>query len=105
MCFGSFSTRFDASNKNRAKNIELAAETINGKVLSPGEKFSFNNIVGNTTAAKGYLLAGAYSAGELVENYGGGICQVSSTIYNAVLYANLEIVERYNHSEIGRAHV
>lgn len=100
ICFGSFSTRFDASNKNRAKNIELAAETINGKVLSPGEKFSFNNIVGNTTAAKGYLLAGAYSAGELVENYGGGICQVSSTIYNAVLYANLEIVERYNHSAV-----
>lgn len=100
MCFGSFSTRFDASNKNRAKNIELAAETINGKVLSPGDKFSFNSVVGNTTAAKGYLLAGAYSAGELVENYGGGICQVSSTIYNAVLYANLEIVERYNHSAV-----
>lgn len=100
MCFGSFSTRFDASNKNRAKNIELAAETINGKVLSPGERFSFNSVVGNTTAAKGYLKAGAYSAGELVENYGGGICQVSSTIYNAALYANLEIVERYNHSAV-----
>lgn len=49
---------------------------------------------------KGYKLAGAYSAGELVENYGGGICQVSSTLYNAVLYANLGIVERYNHSSI-----
>lgn len=96
----SFSTRYDGKNTNRAKNIELAAEAINGTVLSPGERFSFNSIVGPTTASKGYLLAGAYSAGELVENYGGGICQVSSTIYNAVLYANLEIVERYNHSSV-----
>lgn len=54
---GSFSTRYDASNKNRAKNIELAAEAINGTVLMPGEKFSFNGIVGNTTSAKGYMLA------------------------------------------------
>lgn len=97
---GSFSTRYDASNKNRGTNIELAAEAINGTVLLPGEKFSFNSIVGPTTAAKGYKLAGAYAAGELVENYGGGICQVSSTIYNAVLCANLEIIERYNHSSV-----
>lgn len=97
---GSFSTRYDASNKNRATNIELAANAINGKVLMPGEIFSFNGIVGNTTAAKGYKLAGAYSAGELVQNYGGGVCQVSSTVYNVALYANLEIVERYNHSAV-----
>lgn len=96
----SFSTRYDASNKNRAKNIELASEAINGKVLIPGEKFSFNTVVGPTTAAKGYLPAGAYSGGKLVEDYGGGVCQVSSTLYNAVLYANLEIVERYNHSSV-----
>ncbi len=96
----SFSTRYDASNKNRGTNIELAANEINGLVLAPGEKFSFNGKVGNTTAAKGYKLAGAYSAGELVQNYGGGICQVSSTLYNVVLYANLEIVERYNHSSV-----
>lgn len=97
---GSCSTRYDASNKNRGTNIELAANTINGKVLIPGEKFSFNSMVGNTTAAQGYKKAGAYSAGELVESYGGGICQVSSTLYNAVLYANLEVVERYNHSAV-----
>lgn len=97
---GGFSTRYDASNKNRGTNIELAAEAINGTVLQPGERFSFNGIVGPTTASKGYMLAGAYSAGELVQNYGGGICQVSSTIYNAVLRANLEIVERYNHSSV-----
>ncbi len=96
----SFSTRYDASNTNRSTNIELAAEAINGTVLLPGETFSFNGVVGPRTKAKGYLLAGAYSAGELVETYGGGVCQVSTTIYNAVLYANLEIVERYNHSSV-----
>ena len=97
---GSFSTRYDASNKNRSKNIELAAEAIDGTVLIPGERFSFNGVVGPRTKAKGYMLAGAYSAGELVESYGGGVCQVSSTIYNTALYANLEIVERYNHSAV-----
>ncbi len=96
----SFSTRYDASNKNRSTNIELASEEINGTVLLPGETFSFNGTVGPRTKAKGYLLAGAYSAGELVESYGGGVCQVSSTIYNTALYANLEIVERYNHSSV-----
>ena len=97
---GSFSTRYDASNKNRSTNIEIASETISETVLMPGETFSFNGTVGPTTASKGYLQAGAYSAGELVQDYGGGVCQVSSTIYNAVLYANLEIVERYNHSSV-----
>lgn len=96
----SFSTRYDASNKNRATNIELASEEINGTVLLPGEIFSFNGTVGPRTKSKGYLLAGAYSAGELVESYGGGVCQVSSTVYNTALYANLEIVERYNHSSV-----
>lgn len=95
---GSFSTRYDASNKNRSTNLELACEAIDGKILLPGERFSFNVVVGPRTKAKGYLPAGAYSAGELVESYGGGVCQVSTTIYNAALYANLEIVERYNHS-------
>lgn len=96
----SFSTRYDASNTNRATNIDLAAKAIDGKILMPGERFSFNSVVGTTTASKGYKLAGAYSAGELVENYGGGVCQVSSTLYNTVLYANLKIDERYNHSMI-----
>ena len=96
----SFNTRYDASNINRSTNIELACEAIDGTILLPGDKFSFNGIVGPRTKAKGYLLAGAYSAGELIESYGGGVCQVSSTIYNAALYANLEIVERYNHSSV-----
>ncbi len=97
---GSFSTRYDASNINRSTNIELATEAMNGTVILPGETFSFNGTVGPRTKAKGYLLAGAYSAGELVESYGGGVCQISSTLYNAVLYANLEIVQRYNHSSV-----
>ena len=96
----SFFTRYDASNINRSTNIELACKAIDGTILLPGEKFSFNGVVGARTKSKGYLLAGAYSNGELIESYGGGVCQVSSTIYNAALYANLEIVERYNHSAI-----
>ena len=97
---GSFSTRYDASNINRSTNIELGTKAINGTVLLPGETFSFNGTVGPRTKAKGYMLAGAYSAGELVESYGGGVCQISSTLYNTVLYANLEIVQRYNHSSV-----
>ncbi|MCI8518804.1 MAG: hypothetical protein HFJ51_01405 [Clostridia bacterium] len=97
---GGFSTRYDASDKNRGRNIELAAEAINGKVIMPGEKFSFNTVVGPTTKEKGYMPAGAYSGGKLVQDYGGGVCQVSSTLYNTVLFANLEIVERYNHSSV-----
>lgn len=96
----SFSTRYDSSNTNRATNIDLAAQAIDGTILMPGERFSFNSIVGPTTKAKGYKPAGAYSGGRLVEDYGGGVCQVSSTIYDAALYANLEIVERYNHSSV-----
>lgn len=96
----SFSTRYDASNTNRATNLELSCKAIDGTILLPGDIFSFNGVVGARTKAKGYLMAGAYSNGELIESYGGGVCQTSSTIYNAALYANLEIVERYNHSAV-----
>lgn len=93
-----YSTIYDAGNVNRGTNIAIAARTINGTVLLPGETFSYNKILGNTTKEKGYRLGTAYVGGKTVPSYGGGICQVSSTLYNAVLYANLEIVERYNHS-------
>ena len=93
-----YTTIYDSSNTNRASNIALAAKTINGTILLPGETFSYNGTLGNTTKAKGYKPGGAYVGGKVVQSYGGGICQVSSTLYNAVLYANLEIVERYNHS-------
>lgn len=93
-----YTTIYDAGNTNRAHNIALAAKTINGTILLPGETFSYNGILGNTNKEKGYKVGTAYVGGKVVESYGGGICQVSSTLYNAALYANLEIVERHNHS-------
>lgn len=94
---GTFTTRYDASNKNRSNNIALASNKINGTVILPGETFSYNQIVGKRTIEAGYKEAGAYAGGKVVQEIGGGICQVSSTLYNAVLYANLEIVDRSNH--------
>lgn len=93
----SFRTSFTSSNSNRSTNIRLCSEKINGTVLMPGETFSFNQVVGKRTPEAGFKPATAYSNGEVVQEYGGGICQVSSTLYNAVLYANLEITERTNH--------
>ena len=94
---GTFTTRYDASNKNRSNNISLASEKIDGTVIMPGETFSYNQTVGKRTIDAGYKEAGAYAGGKVVQEVGGGICQVSSTLYNAVLYANLEIVDRSNH--------
>ena len=93
----SFRTSFTSSNSNRSTNIRLCSEKINGTVLMPGETFSFNQVVGKRTPEAGFKPATAYSSGKVVQEYGGGICQVSSTLYNAVLYANLEITERTNH--------
>lgn len=92
-----FSTSFTSSGYNRSNNIILASSKLNGLVLMPGEEFSYNQSVGQRTKAAGFKEAGAYSNGKVVQEVGGGICQVSSTLYNAVLYANLEIVERTNH--------
>lgn len=92
-----FSTSFASSGYNRSTNITLASSKLNGLVLMPGEEFSYNQAVGQRTKAAGYKEAGAYSNGKVVQEVGGGICQVSSTLYIAVLYANLEIVERSNH--------
>ena len=93
----SFSTKYDASNTNRSTNLKLAAGKINGTVLMPGENFSYNKVVGERTIAKGYKEAGGFSGGKVVQMLGGGICQIASTLYDTVLYANLEIVERRNH--------
>ena len=95
-----YTTIYDAGNKNRSHNIALAAKTINGTILLPGETFSYNRILGNPSKENGYKLGTAYVGGKVVDSYGGGICQVSSTLYNSVLYANLEIVQRYNHSYV-----
>ena len=92
-----FSTRFDGSNYNRNTNIKLAAKKVNGTVILPGEKFSFNTIVGSRTIEAGFKEGTAYIGGKVVPDVGGGVCQVSSTIYNTALLANLEIVERSNH--------
>ena len=94
----SFSTRYDASNTNRSTNLAIAANKINGKVLMPGEEFSYNQVVGKRTVEEGYRDAAIYQDGKVVDGLAGGICQISSTLYNAVLLANLEVTERTNHS-------
>ena len=92
-----FTTRYDASNVNRTTNLRLACEKINGTVLLAGDTFSYNKTLGERSIAAGYKEAAIYSAGQVVDGLGGGICQISSTLYNAVVMANLEIVERRNH--------
>ncbi|HOL17486.1 MAG TPA: VanW family protein [Bacillota bacterium] len=94
----SFYTDVAAGNPDRAYNIKLGASAINATLLAPGELFSFNEVVGETTASKGYRYAPIIVGDELVPGLGGGLCQVSTTLYNAALLANLEIVERHNHS-------
>lgn len=95
-----FSTKYATSNKNRTTNLILAANKINGYVLMPGETFSYNKVVGARTIAAGYKEAAIYVQGEVVDGLGGGICQITSTLYNAVVYANLEVTSRTNHQFI-----
>lgn len=92
-----FSTYYAASNVNRTTNLRLAASKINGTVIMPGETFSYNQVVGERTIAAGYKEAPIYVEGRVEDGLGGGICQITTTLYNAVVYANLEIVERTNH--------
>ena len=94
---GEYSTTYSSSNVNRSTNIALASSKVDGTVLMPGETFSYNATVGKRTPQAGFKPAAVYSGGQVTTDYGGGICQVSSTLYNAVLLSNLEIVERYNH--------
>ena len=92
-----FSTRYDASNTPRTTNLKLAMQKLNGVVVSPGETFSYNKTLGKRTAEAGYKEAGGFAGGKVVQTLAGGICQISSTLYDAVVYANLDIVERHNH--------
>lgn len=85
------------NNENRNTNLRLACEALNGLVLDPGETFSFNDTLGQRTAAKGYKSAPAYSGNDLVDSIGGGICQVSSTLYYCTLLSDLQTVSRINH--------
>lgn len=92
-----YTTYYNSGNYNRSNNLELAAKKINGTVILPGEIFSYNQVVGERTISAGYKEAGAYAGGKVVQSVGGGICQTSSTLYNAALLANLEITDRSNH--------
>jgi vancomycin resistance protein YoaR len=96
---GQYITYFNSNNKSRSNNIELASKALDSHVVFPGETFSFNQVVGNRTIAKGYMRAPIIVRGELSEGVGGGICQVSSTLFNAVDRAGLKIVQRYSHSK------
>lgn len=95
---GSFSTSYGSSSRNRINNIVTAAEAINHHVLLPGEVFSFNKTVGPRTEDSGFMAAPVIINGEMEQGLGGGICQVSTTLYNAVLFSGLNIVTRNHHS-------
>lgn len=96
---GKYTTKFDPGNVNRTINIKLASKAINNIILLPGEKFSFNKVVGPRTSARGYKSAPVIVKGEYSEGIGGGICQVSSTLFNSVDEAGLKITRRSSHSK------
>lgn len=97
---GSFTTSFSTSGSSRSANVRNGCALINGTTLYPGEEFSTYDTVSPFSTANGYYMAGSYLNGQVVDSLGGGICQVSTTLYNAVLLSELEVTERYNHSMI-----
>jgi len=97
---GSFTTSFSSSGKSRSANVTNGCNLINGITLYPGEEFSTLEAKTPFTEANGYHMAASYLNGKVVDSLGGGICQVSTTLYNAVLLAELEVTQRYNHSMI-----
>ena len=92
-----YTTYFPAGSYARSNNLKIALSYMNGVVVLPGETYSYNNNIGDTTASKGYQAAATFKGGTTVNEMGGGICQTVSTLYNTVLMANLEIVERHQH--------
>lgn len=86
------------NNKGRNQNLKLATQAINGTIVNPGQEFSFNETTGPRSTEKGYQPASSYLNGEVVQEPGGGVCQVSSTLYNAVVFAGLKSTERHAHS-------
>ena len=92
-----YTTTYDSSNTNRTTNLRLASNKINGTVIMPGEVFSYNKVVGKRTIAAGYKNAAIFSEGQVVDGLGGGICQVSSTLYNTAVLADMTITSRTNH--------
>ncbi|MDO4523629.1 MAG: VanW family protein, partial [Eubacteriales bacterium] len=93
---GTYST--DVGTGERVVNIQLGVKKVNGTIVMPGEELSFDKVTGPFDEYSGYVPAGSYESGQVVDTYGGGICQVSTTLYNAVLYSELEIVQRGPHS-------
>ncbi len=94
----SYSTDISDRSENRVHNIRLCCDTLNGATLKPGEVFSFNGIVGERSAQKGYKKARVMVKDEYIEDFGGGVCQVSTTIFGAVRGAGLEVVEHHTHN-------
>lgn len=94
-----YTTHFDPQETNRVQNIKMGAKKLTGTVVQPGEIFSFNQVVGPRKKERGFKQAPEIVNGEVVDGIGGGVCQVSSTLYNAVLLADLPIVERVHHSQ------
>jgi len=95
---GEYTTKFNAANTSRTFNISLATKTVSGLIIKPGEIFSLNKIIGSKLEEKGYKMAKVIINNEYVDGIGGGLCQISTTLYNAALLSNLKIVERRNHS-------
>lgn len=91
-------TTTTTNNSKRNTNVKLSADAINGTVVQPGEEFSFNAVVGQRTAEKGYQAAAAYNSGEVVQELGGGVCQISSTLYRVAFQAGMEITYRRSHT-------
>lgn len=94
----SFTTSFNSGQSSRSGNIRIAATKLNGVILMPGETLSYNQVVGPRDADEGYRMAPVYVSGRHEMGFGGGICQTVTTLFNAALLANLEIVKRQNHS-------
>jgi vancomycin resistance protein YoaR len=93
-----FTTEYSSGNASRVNNIHVLGDALDGKLIAPGDTFSFNGAVGERTAAKGYQEANAIVKGKLVPQLGGGICQVATTMFNAVFFSGLPVTERTNHS-------
>lgn len=94
----SYSNNYINTADGRVKNMQIAAGIINGTIVMPGEEFSYNDLIGDTTPDKGYEKANTYVGNKIVPDYGGGICQVSTTLYRTVMRANIRSTERMNHS-------
>lgn len=97
---GTFSTNYSTSAPGRCNNIEIATKALDGSIVMPGETFSFNDVVGPRTVERGYQEAGTYVGNKVEPGIGGGICQVSTTLYRAAMKANLRSTERTNHSMV-----